>query len=113
MDGAHAPAAAARGGLDDQRVADGPGRRQRLALAGHRTVAPGHDRHSGLLHHLARNDLVAHRLDRAGGGTDERDLMVAHDLRETRIFRQKTVARMDRVDTQQFGRAHDVGDFEV
>ena len=72
---AEALAAAAAGRLDGDREADlvawrSAARRRRVATG---SVVPGHDRHAGGLHQLARARLRAHRLDRARGRADEDD----------------------------------------
>src|SRR4029077_2767867 len=71
---AHAAPAAARDGLDDDRIANLLRRVERLVLALHRTVAAGQHGHSGLLHRPARAGLVAHQPDDVRIRSDELDV---------------------------------------
>src|SRR5262245_14466307 len=95
IDAPHAPAAAARHGLDQHRVAD------LLRLLGQEfrllplAVIAGYDRHSRALHPLLGFAFQAHGTDRIRRRSDERDCGICTGLRELGILRQKTVAGMD------------------
>ena len=97
VDPAHALAAAAGGGLDHHRVAEGPGaaRQRRGALVA--AVVAGHDRHAGLGHHRLGTVLGAHPLDRRGRRSDEDQAGPPAGGGEDRVLGEKSVARMDRL----------------
>ena len=68
---AHAPAAAARRGLDEHRVADRSANASASASVSTGPSLPGTTGTPGLRHRLARDGLVAHALDRLGRRADE------------------------------------------
>ena len=98
FDRPHAPAAAAPGRLEHDRIADC--RRQPfhfIRVVGKR-FGRGHDWHANGDREIARGDLVAERAHGLRSGPDEEDAMVGAGFREFRALRQKAVTRMDRVD---------------
>src|SRR3546814_21075814 len=60
-----------------------------------------------------RLDLVAHRADMFGLGSDEDHVMRFDDLGETFVFGQEAIARMDRDGAGDLGRRDDRGDAEI
>src|SRR6516165_10394561 len=110
---AHAAAAPAAGGLDDQRVAEALCHGARRVLIPHRAIAPRHDGDARPAHHFAGLRLVAHLFDRIRLGPDERDVAVEADLRKAGVFRQEAIPGMDGVDAQQLGGADDAGNVQV
>src|SRR5512135_738755 len=94
---AHALAATAGGGLDQQRKADRSSPAFDLG-----EVAPGDaggDRHAVLRGEGAGADLVPHQANRVGVRTDEGEARGADARGEVRVLRQKAIAGMDRVRT--------------
>src|SRR5690606_30082169 len=107
---AHAPPAAAAGGLHDHRVADGARDAQHLLRRlGQRALRAGHDGHARLLHRFLRRDLVAHHPDRLGARTDEDDAALLDALGAGGVFRQAAVAGVARLGVGALGRADDRG----
>ena len=82
------------------------GRRQRA-------VGTGHARHAGALHGLDGRDLVAHETDGLGARADEHEAALFHALGEIGVFREKPVARVDRLGVGDLGGADDGRDVEV
>ncbi len=113
VDDAHASPAAAGRGLHDDRVADLVGEFDGLVDVVDRALGAGEDRDLGLFGRGAARDLVAQFRHRLGGGADELDLAVAAHGREVRVLGEEAVARVDRVDIGDLGRADDARDVEV
>ncbi len=97
LDDAHALAAAARAGFDQNGIADAVGFRlqQRRVLV--RAVIAGHQRHAGALHQLLRFGFQPHRADRVRRRADEDHAGVCAGGGERVVFAQETVARMHRL----------------
>ena len=96
VDLAHAFAAAAGRGLDQQREADlGRGGQQLLVQHGGRALGARHDRHAGRQHGLARNHLVAHGRDGGGLGADEDNAGIRAGRGEGLAFGQEAVTGVD------------------
>ena len=97
VDPAHAPSAAAGGGLDEHGIAHGVG--QGLGLLGgvHRSVRAGHHRHPGLLHQLTGGGLVAHVADDVPGGADEGDARLSTGVGKVGVLRQKAIPGVEGV----------------
>ncbi len=111
---AHAAAAAAAGGLDNHREADfSPELYIALVVIVERAVRTGHRRHPGGFHRLDRGDLVAHRADGRGAGSDELEAAGFDLLGEFGVFGEKAVTRMDAVGVGQLGGADDGRDIQV
>ena len=104
---AHAPAAAAGGRLDQNRIADAIGgrlqRRQALILA----VIARHHRYAGRFHQRLGRRFRAHEPDGRGRGTDEHQARVGAGLREIGVLGKKSVAGMHGL---RAGLAHGVDD---
>ena len=90
VDAAHPAPAAARGGLDHQRVPDPLPVRERVLDALHGPAAPRCDRDAGLLGQPLRLDLVSQRAHDVGIGADEDDPEPLAQLREARDARRRT-----------------------
>ena len=76
-------------------------------------VAARRNGDTGFAGRRPRGILVAHRAHRRRRRTDELDFAALADLGEMRVLGQKSVARMDRIDIADFGRAHDAIDFQI
>ena len=96
-DDLHALAAAAGGGLDDQRVADLVAERDHRRRAVDRIDGAGDDRHAGGAHRSARRGLRAHQLDRRGRRADPREARFLDRAREGRVLREEAVPRVNRL----------------
>ncbi len=111
---AHAAATAAAGGLDDDRVADGP--RNALVgggVIGQLALGAGHARHAGLDHGLLGRDLVTHRADVVGRRADELETALLHALGEVGVFAQETIAGVNRFGVGDLGRRDDRRHVEI
>ena len=82
----HAAPAAARGGLDDHRIADLLGDLRRLDGIGDRAVGARHQRQAELAGGALGLDLVAHRADVLGLGADPGDVVRLDDLGELGVL---------------------------
>ena len=91
---AHALAAAARGRLDHDRIADLIGDAIGLVVLLDDAEMARHGRDLGPGRRLLGRDLVAHGGDRPGIGTDEDDAGRGQRLGESRPLGQEAVARM-------------------
>ena len=107
---AHAAPAAARGRLDDHRVADVAGQRQRLLDVDQHVLRAGNGGQPGGDHELARLGLVAHRADHVGGRADEGEARGDDGLGELRVLGEEAVAGMDGVGVRHLGRGEDARD---
>ena len=107
-----APTAAGR--LDGNRVADRLIHDPGCVLDGvYRVGRAGHDRHTGLLHQLARAGLGTHRVDRVGGRADEDEAGVLDGAREARVLGQEAVPGVDRLGARLLRRLDDLLDHQV
>ena len=110
---AHAAAAAAGHGLDDDRIADFLGVLERLLFVLGRTVASRQHRHARLLHRAPGTGLVAHQLDDVRIGTDESNVAGLADLGKIGAFRQESVARMNGIGAGDLRGADDGGNVQI
>ncbi len=111
---AHAAAAAAARGLDDDRVADRLGDAEALVrIGGQGAVGARHAGHPGLVHGRDRRDLVAHEADGLALRPDEHEAGFFHALGEVRVLGQEAVAGMDSHRVRDLGSADDRGHVEV
>ena len=78
----HATPAAARGGLDDHRIAKLFPDRHRVFQGRDAAVRARYARNAQILHGVLGGDLVAHDPDVLGRGTDERNVVIFEDLHE-------------------------------
>src|SRR5258705_12362740 len=90
----HPLAAAAGGGLDHDGIADLVGNLHRMLFVLDDAEMARHRRDLGFRGGLLGFDLVAHRGDRAGVGSDEHDAGLAHRARKGFAFRQEAIAGM-------------------
>lgn len=100
---AHAAPAAARHGLDDDRIFELVGHFERLLLRKQNAVAARRGRDPGLLHRVAGDRLVAERAHRLGRRPDEGDAVLAARLGEIGVLRKKAVAGVNRIDVADRG----------
>jgi hypothetical protein len=100
----HALAAAAGRRLDQNRIADRPGRRRSRVIAIDHAVRSAHNRQIEPGDGLFGRHLVAHDPHVLGRGTDEDDAVLGHHLREARVFRKEADAGVDCVRPGDFGR---------
>ena len=109
-DRAHALAAAAGRGLDEQRVADSLGRPDERLVRLVRVVVAGRDRDAEARGELAGGRLVAHRPDGGRWGADPADPGCDHALGEVGVLGEEAEARVERVRVRAAGgRDHGVG----
>ena len=94
-DHAHALAAAAGRGLEQSGSADLLDRGDDRLIVHPRVMASGHHRHARGNGRLLGCDLVAHRLDDLGAGTDEDQARLLAGAGEGRVLRQEAVAGVD------------------
>ena len=104
---AHALSAAAGTGLDQHRKADAIGfaLKQGIVLIG--IVIARNQRHAGLRHQPLRFGFEAHGGDGRGRRADEDQPVVLTGLGKGGVFRQKTIARMNRLRAASQGRLDD------
>ena len=108
VDHAHAAAAAAAGGLDDDRIADlARNLHDLFRIVRQRAFRTRHAGHAGLDHGLLGRHLVAHQADRFRARADEDEAGFFHAFGEVGVFRQEAVAGVDRFGVGHFGRADD------
>jgi hypothetical protein len=111
---AHAAAAAAARGLDDQGIADVLGDAEILVCVGaDGPIGTRHAGDAGCLHDLDRRDLVAHQADGLGARTDEYEAAFFDALGEIGVLREKPIARMDGDRVGHFRGADDGGHVQV
>jgi len=104
----HAAAAAAAGGLDDDRVADGARGADDLArILRQCAVGARHGRDAGLHHGALGRDLVAHQAYGFGARPDEHEAAALDPLGEVGVLGQEAVTRMDGLGIRHFGGADD------
>ena len=97
LDDAHALAAAARGRLDHDRVADAGGGGVQGGGRLIRAVIARDQRHAGLRHQRLGGGFGAHGADGGRGRADEGDPRGGAGFGEVRVFAQEAVARVDGV----------------
>ena len=102
---AHALAATAGGGLDQDREVEGRGIRLHVVRRDHGDSRFHRD--------LAGRVLAAHLLHHAGARTDQRDAGVLHGLREGGALGEEAVAGVDRVGSRRLRGTDDRLDVEV
>ena len=97
-DQAHALAAAARGGLDQQGQAHLSAGRGDVRVAGvRRELGSGDERHPGRRHQPLGLDLERHGVHRLGRRPDPGQAGISHGPGERRVLRQEAVTRVDRI----------------
>ena len=107
VDDPHALSAAARGRLDEQRIADvGGGRLERPLILGV-AVVTGDGRDAVSCGQSTRRGLVSHRRDRGCRRTDPREPGLGHAPRDVGILGNEAVARVDRIRIRSARRVQD------
>jgi hypothetical protein len=110
---AHAASAAPRRRFDDERKADfACGASSLLAIA-NRIVGAGQRRNLQTFGERARRDFIAHQLQQFGARADEGNSRRFTRAGKSRIFRQKPIAGVNRIDVFFFGQRYDAVDVEV
>ena len=110
---AHAPAAAATGGLQDHREAEAHGLLQRLVPVPQRLGAAGDDGHPAADGDLLGGQLVAHPGHGVGLGADEGDARLLAGPDEVRVLGEEAVAGVDGVHAPALGQVDDLADVQV
>ncbi len=110
----HAAPATASSGLDDDGIAERARDLDDLArLFAQHAVRPGHGRYSGRDHRLLGRHLVAHRANRFRSRTDKAEAAFFDPLRKVCVFRQESVAGMNRLRVGDFGGADDCRNVQI
>ena len=113
MGDAHALAAAARGGLDHDGIADLVGDEGCVFGRFDHAEIAGDGRHLSGVGEFLRFDLVAHRFDGARVRADEDDSRLAERPRESRALGEEAVAGMHRLRARLLGGGDDLLDYEI
>ena len=113
VDDLHALPAAARGRLDQQRVADLLAERDHLGGGADRIGRAGDDRHARGLHRLPRAGLRAHQLDRGRRRPDPDEARSLDRARERGVLGEEAVPGMDRPGARSLGRGEQLLDDEI
>ena len=109
----HPLAATTGGGFDHHRIADLGRDFRGLVGVFDQSHDAGNRRDTGILRNLLRGDLVAHRLDRPNGWTDESHTGLVERFGEFGIFREKPVARVHSLRAAFANGRHHVVDHDV
>jgi hypothetical protein len=110
---AHAAAAAAGDGFDDDRIADLAGDLDGLGLGGDWSVGAGDGGDLGFFDGILGDRFVAHHLDRLRLGADELDVTGLALGGEFGVFGKEAVARVDGVDVGDLGGGDDAVRAEI
>ena len=110
---AHAAPAAAERGFHDQGIADFVRDALRVVLLRYRLFRARHDRQAGLLRQPPRRRLVAQQVEQVRARPDEGNSRRGAGSGQRRIFREKTVARVNGVDAALLRERHDPVDVEI
>ena len=110
---AHAAAAAAEAGLDDDRKSDVFRRRPHLLEIRDGLLRPGHRRHLCITRQVLRGDLVAERVELFGSRADEREARGGAGAGKLGVLGEKAVAGMNRVHAVAQRHVDDRGDVQV
>ncbi|OQC35440.1 MAG: hypothetical protein BWX64_02454 [Acidobacteria bacterium ADurb.Bin051] len=113
VDDPHPPAAAARGRLQDHRVADLRRQPAGRAQVRERSLAAREHRHAAPLGGLPGGGLVAHQPDRLRPRSDPAEVALPEHLGELRVLGEETVAGVDRVRAGDLRRRDQRRDVEV
>ena len=101
------------GGLDQNRKTNLASRPDRVLLAFNQSITARDDRDPRGDRHLPGGIFIAKLLHSLRTRTDELKIATAANFVEMRIFRQKTIARMDRVGLAQLGCGNHTIDPEI
>src|SRR4051794_33924073 len=113
MRSAHPPAAAAGSRLDHHRITELPCDFHRVFLCLNDSIAARGDWYASFACSRTSSVLIPHCLHRMRGRPDELDVAAFADFYEMRIFSEKAVTGMNRVDVADLGRAHDPINFQI
>src|SRR5262245_10928407 len=113
MRSAHSATAAAGGCFNHHWIAKLLCNFHRLILGLDDSIAARRYRHAGFARSSTSSILFAHGLQRTGRMADNLDVAAFTDFHEMRIFSQKTVAGMNRINVADFGCAHDPIDSQI
>ena len=100
-------------GLDHHRVADTLGDFNRLFWCVDRIVVTRNGIDLGFVGQLLRGDLVAHRFEGIHLRTDKDDAVGFELLTELGVFREETIARVNRFSTRLFAGSDDLVDHQI
>ena len=78
-----------------------------VRVAGQRPVRPRHARHARFNHRFFGGYFVAHQADGIGAGANKHKARIFHLLGKIGVFRQKTIARVNRIRARNFRRRDD------
>ncbi len=110
LDHAHAAAAAAERGFDDEGEADVPSDLFGALGIFHRLFGAGDHGDAGFLGEAAGGGLIAEQVEEIGAGADEGDAGLGAGARERGIFGEEAVAGMDGIDILLAGQGDDACD---
>src|SRR5262245_51828304 len=79
----------------------------RVVLCLDNSIAARRYRHAGFACSRTSSVLIAHRLHRTRGRSDELDVAAFADFHEMRVLSEESVAGVNRVNVANLGRAHD------
>ena len=109
----HAAPAASECRFHHQRIADFLRNAARVILLRDRLFGARNHGQSGLLGKTPRRSLVAQQVEQFRARPDESDSRRFAGARQRRIFRKKSVARMNGVDAAFLGQRHDAFDVQI
>ena len=110
---AHPAPAAAERGFHHQRIADFVRDALRVVLLRHRLFRARHDRQAGFLRQPPRRRLIAQQIEQVRARSNESNSRRGAGSRQRRIFREKSVARVDGVDAALLRQRHDSIDVQI
>ncbi len=113
LDDTHAATAATEGGLDDEREADFVGDGEGFVGIGDGILGAGKGGDVELVGERTGCGLVAHVVQKIGGGADEGDAFAFAGAGEVGVFREKAVARVDHGHALGLREFHDAFVIEV
>ena len=110
---AHAPAAPAEGGFDNQRITDLAGDFRGLLGIGDGFLAAGNARNARFLGESPRRGLIAKQVEQIRGRADENDTGSFAGAGQRGVLGKKSVPRVNRVHTLLFGQRDNTFDIQV
>src|SRR5439155_24326537 len=110
---ADAFAAAARGSLEHDRIADALRLAPGLVEIAERRERPLGDRHAGVTRETACLRLFAEPALHLAGRPDEHEARVAHGIREVRVLREESVAGMNGIALGSARDGNELSDREI
>ncbi|MCY1242332.1 hypothetical protein D9M72_552860 [compost metagenome] len=113
MHQAHAASTATRAGLDHQRIADALGFAAQGGVVLFGALIAFDAGHTGFDHGDLRQALAAHQFDGLGAGANEGDAGILASAGKPGVFREETVARMDRIRARAPGSVENGRDVQI